>query len=136
MPVQSPDLLEAKLAALTSAARIERFVLRFVAPQEHDLARKRLAKPLATLAGTAVAELVRRGLDVPQVEASTDDALRSVVRHAIDAGALPRSPADWPPAVFLARYPRICAQVIAVSSGYALPDVAARIVQDGNWLCP
>ena len=45
-------------------------------------------------------------------------------------GALSSRPADWPADVFVALYPRVCAQVISVSSGYALPEVAAGIVQD------
>ncbi|MCC6449510.1 MAG: hypothetical protein IT574_03015 [Candidatus Aureabacteria bacterium] len=138
MPTTSLDVLDAKLNTLANPARLERFVLRFVAPEEHDLARKRMASPVMRLAGAAVTELVRRRLDVPHVDDSTDDALRALVRRAIDAGVLPARPADWPADVFLCLYPRICAQVIAVSNGYALPEVAARIVQDAvagheNW---
>ncbi len=138
MPVTSTDVLDSKLNALANTARLERFVLRFVAPEEHDLARKRLERPLMRLAGAAVTELVRKHLDVPYVEHPTDEALRALVRHAIDAGALPARPADWPADVFLSLYPRVCAQVISTSSGYAMPEVAARIVQDAvagreNW---
>lgn len=130
MPVTSTDVLDSKLTALANPARIERFVLRFVAPEEHDFARKRLVKPLMHLAGAAVTELVRRHFEVPYVAEPTDEALRALIRHAIDVGALSPRPTDWPTDVFVALYPRCCAQVISVSSGYALPEVAARIVQD------
>ena len=130
--------IDSKLNALANPARLERFVFRFVSPEESGLARKRLANPLLTLASAAVAAMRRRSIDVPYTEHPTDESLQALVRQAVEAGVLSSLPADWPPEVFLALYPRCCAQVISVSNGYATPEVAARIVQDAvagreNW---